>query len=1373
MKHSKTTILLGSLFLFKILLVNSASAQRATAEFITSLPTPTIEENIQVKDGERYVWYRDNYLFALNFWTGIEIWDVTNVETPKKVSFLKTSDMVYHIALDENRLFAANKAEGVIVFDITNMDRPYEIGRIKTPGDAYWVDIHYPYMYVALGKEGFAVMDISDLNDPRTLTLEIPETWVWSLKFRDNKLYVAAKQGGLLIYDASNPANLSRITQFKTGFHALQFQIEDSLLYLADGPGGLLILDISAPRLPKEVGRFKSEGFTHHVFKSGNYAYLSNRELGLMIIKVNDPQNPQLEARYITDSETYASYKEDVYVFLSTDTKTEILRHNNQPVLEPIADPSIDENTDYVLQLQASDPDGDPIYYQAANLPEGSEFNDVTGLFTWTPTYEQSGVYPGVIFTVFERTGSQLSDSDTITITVNHVNRPPELPAIANVTFPEDSLLTIQVPEGSDPDKEDQGNLTYRVENEPEGVVFDPVSRIFRWKPTFDQSGMYIVDFVLDDGAGGVDREAVTLTVTHVDRPPVIAAIPDQTVNEAETLTLTLSGEEYDREDLDKISFSMFNLPTGAAFNPELKQFSWTPTYDQSGIYENIGAVMKAGALSDTTFFTITVQHINRAPVLAAIGNQAVDENSLLTFTISGSDPDREDAGKLTYSAENLPPGAVFNPDSLIFSWTPSFEQSGSYDGILFTVQDPQGLSDQKTISIVVNHVNRPPVLAEIPAQTVKENELLSLQFSASDPDREDTGQLTYSGVNIPTGAQLNPTSGSFTWTPTYDQSGTYEITITVSDGELTDSKLMNITVQHVNRPPVLSDIPDKTVDENVLLSFTISGNDPDKEDEGKLVYTAENLPTGATFDPQSLTFIWTPTYEQSGVYSNISFQVADTAGLTSRKTMSIIVNHVNREPSLAEVSPISVNEQEPITFTLTGSDPDLEDEGKLRYEIANLPQGATLDAVSGAFSWTPSYEQSGEYMLQAQVTDSAGLQASTDITVNVNNVNRPPVAAEMEPVAGTENQPLSITLQMSDPDKEDQGKLTVTTENLPAGAELNESTGEINWTPGYEQSGSYSVNYLVTDSFGATAAGSLTLNIENVNRPPTLPEVPSVATPENQPVSTVLPEGSDPDSEDEGKLIYSMENLPMGATFNPSSRTLEWTPGFDQAGDYNPVYRVTDLGGLSAESGMTITVSNVNREPSLAEGLSFSLKEGESFEQTLPEGTDPDQEDAGKLSYELQNMPAGASFNGSSRKFSWTPRFDQAGNYDLTYLVKDQEGASARSQISIDVQNVNRQPELKNVGTKNVKEGEEVSFRIDAEDPDAEDQGKLTISAGNLPAGANFNGSTRTFSWIPRDDQQGNYEVSFTVKDNAGAQSTMTVNITVEDVPPPGPPQN
>ncbi|MGD8989474.1 MAG: DUF2341 domain-containing protein, partial [Syntrophobacterales bacterium] len=76
------------------------------------------------------------------------------------------------------------------------------------------------------------------------------------------------------------------------------------------------------------------------------------------------------------------------------------------------------------------------------------------------------------------------------------------------------------------------------------------------------------------------------------------------------------------------------------------------------------------------------------------------------------------------------------------------------------------------------------------------------------------------------------------------------------------------------NNYPVLDLIGNKSVDEGQLLEFTISATDPDTGDT--LTYSASNLPTGATFDPATQTFSWTPGVGDAGTYTNVTFRVDD-----------------------------------------------------------------------------------------------------------------------------------------------------------------------------------------------------------------------------------------------------------------------------------------------------------------------------------------------------------------------------------------------------------------------------------------------------------------------------------------------------------------
>jgi hypothetical protein len=97
----------------------------------------------------------------------------------------------------------------------------------------------------------------------------------------------------------------------------------------------------------------------------------------------------------------------------------------------------------------------------------------------------------------------------------------------------------------------------------------------------------------------------------------------------------------------------------------------------------------------------------HRPPVLNTIGAKRVDENSLLTFTVTASDPDGDG---LTYSASNVPTGASFNAASQTFGWTPGYGAAGNYT-VTFTVTDNGSpvQSDSEEVTITVSADVYPP----------------------------------------------------------------------------------------------------------------------------------------------------------------------------------------------------------------------------------------------------------------------------------------------------------------------------------------------------------------------------------------------------------------------------------------------------------------------------------------------------------------------------------------------------------------------------------------------------------------------------------------------------------------------------------------
>ncbi len=311
------------------------------------------------------------------------------------------------------------------------------------------------------------------------------------------------------------------------------------------------------------------------------------------------------------------------------------------------------------------------------------------------------------------------------------------------------------------------------------------------------------------------------------NRAPELSHIGDQQVSEGSELSFDLAASDPDE---DQLTFSAEGLPEGASLDGS--HFAWTPSFYQARDY-NVTFTVSDGNLTDSEMITINVSDVNGAPELAEIGDKHVAENNELSFDLSASDPD-DDA--LTFSVDDLPEGASI--DGSHFSWTPSYDQSGN-TSVTFIVTDnsEHNLTDSETISIAVINTNRQPEFSPIDDQQIPEMEELSFDLSASDPDHDE---LTFRSDNLPTGANL---SGShFSWTPSFDQAGSYESTFTVSDGDLTDEATVTITVNNTNRTPEWTLVPREEVivgyvDQELQVEFTAF--DPDSDD---VEYTYEYL---------------------------------------------------------------------------------------------------------------------------------------------------------------------------------------------------------------------------------------------------------------------------------------------------------------------------------------------------------------------------------------------------------------------------------------------------------------------------------------------------------------------------------------------------
>ncbi|MFC1712705.1 Ig-like domain-containing protein [Candidatus Poribacteria bacterium] len=300
----------------------------------------------------------------------------------------------------------------------------------------------------------------------------------------------------------------------------------------------------------------------------------------------------------------------------------------------------------------------------------------------------------------------------------------------------------------------------------------------------------------------------------------------------------------------------------------------------------------------DTGAFEIATDlpKVNNPPVAVGDG-YSVDEDNTLTISapgVLGNDSD-VDSDSLTATRISDPSHGTLtlNSDGS-FTYTPSPEYSGT-DRFTYKANDGNADSDIATVNISVNPVNDPPVMSDIPDQSINEGEAftsITLDDYVSDPDNENSEiAWAYRGNVELTIAISNSTITVTIPDPCWSGSETITFTATDPDG-LASSDSATFTVTPVNDPPVMSDVPDQEISESdtfasVSLDDYIS--DPCDDDSEIAWAYGGNIELSVTISDDRVAIITTPDPEWNGSES-ITFTATDPEGLSDSDSATFTV---------------------------------------------------------------------------------------------------------------------------------------------------------------------------------------------------------------------------------------------------------------------------------------------------------------------------------------------------------------------------------------------------------------------------------------------------------------------------------------------------
>jgi VCBS repeat-containing protein len=926
-------------------------------------------------------------------------------------------------------------------------------------------------------------------------------------------------------------------------------------------------------------------------------------------------------------------------------------------------DQTLDVSTDGVL-TNDTDADGDSLIALLLDGPANGTLSlNPNGSFTYAPAANFNGEDS---FTYKANDGSVDSNTATVTITVNAVNDVPTTSGIANVTVDEDAPDTMINLFTAFEDVEDTDSaLTYTVVNNTRPTLFtsttiNGVAGTLMLDYAPDAYGSADITMRAADTEGAFVETVFTVTLNAVNDPP--AANPETAVTAEDTpitvLTSTLLANDTD-VDGDVLTVTGVNKAVNGSVVISDGSLIFTPSANFNGEASFEYAVSDGNGGTDTTTVTITVTPVNDVPnVVNDVAS--TEEDVPVTIQVLANDSDVDDD---TLSISGVTQGAhgTVTVDGGVVTYSPNPDFYGS-DSFSYEASDDQGGSTIGTVAITVNPVNDAPVLAKIEDRIVNEGTIVSFTASATDGDLpEDT--LTYSlEAGAPAGAVIDPVSGVFTWTITEAQGpGSYGITVRVTDSTgLLSTAPFGVGVLEVNEAPVLGSVGDKSLDELTELTFTLSATDSDLP-ANTLTFSAANLPEGASLDPGTRTFTWTPTEGQGPGNYEITFQVSDGEAADS-ETIRIDVAEVNSAPTLAPVGNQTINEGEVLSFAVSGSDSDLPVQ-PLTYGATNLPDAATFDTSTGLFSWTPSEEQGpGTYEVTFAVSDGT-VTAEETVTITVNEENVAPVAND-DAYTTDEDQALVVAapgVLINDSDV-DGDSLTASLVTGPSSGELvfNED-GSFSYTPGADWMGTDSFTYTVSDGF-LTNTGTALITVTSVNDAPVANDN-AYTTDEDTlltiPAPGVLGNDTDVDASDVLTVASVDATGTLGVVAWASDGSFTYNPNgqFDSLGVGESVtdsfiYTMNDGHGSGDAAAVTITITGENDAPVAVDDTANTLQDTPVVIPLLTNDMDVDGDALAIASF---TQPAhGTVADNGDGSLTYTPSLGFTGEDGFTYTAYD-----------------------------------------------------------------------------------------------------------------------
>ncbi|MCP9273549.1 Ig-like domain-containing protein, partial [Mycolicibacterium arenosum] len=776
----------------------------------------------------------------------------------------------------------------------------------------------------------------------------------------------------------------------------------------------------------------------------------------------------------------------------------------------------------------------------------------------------------------------------------------------------------------------------------------------------------------------------------------------------------------------------------------------------------------------------------------AVVDAVTTSEDVSTTIRVLANDSDADTGDIVTVTGVTQPGNgtALLNSDGTL-TYTPAPNFSG-VDSFEYTISDAAspwhvhglagfftggGHTDTITVNVVVTPINDPPVAVDDTASTSEEHASVgNVLVNDTDVDTPASGLSAVLATGPANGtATIGPT-GAYVYTPNADFTGTDSFTYVVSDGALSDTGKVTVTVTPINDPPIAVNDTISVDEDSIANPINVLANDTDP-DTGD-TRTVDQITQGAhgTVLKSGNSVLYTPNANFNGT-DTFTYTVSDRDGATATATVTITVTPIN-DPPIAVNDTISVDEDSianPINVLANDTDPDTGD----TRTVDQITQGAhgTVLKSGNSVLYTPNANFNGTDTFTYTISDRDGATATATVTITVTPINDTPTA-NPDTITTDEDTPVLIDALRNDtdPDGDTLDRNLVTAPTNGTLTEINDGPDAGAWTytpnPGFH--GTDTFTYTATDGVGVSTTATVTINVTPVNDAP-VANPDEYSTLEDTPLTVSIPNGvtgNDSYPDDDTALTTTVVDPPVHGTLNLNTNgTFTYTPATNFNGTDTFTYTISDRDGATATATVTITVTPINDTPTANPDTITTDEDTPVLIDALRNDTDPDGD---TLDRNLVTAPTNGTLTEindgpDAGAWTYTPNPDFHGTDTFTYTATDGVGVSTTATVTINVTPVNDAP-VANPDEYSTLEDTPLTVSIPngvtGNDSDPDDDTALTTTVVDPPVHGTLNLNTNgTFTYTPATNFNGTDTFTYRVTDGAFDSNPTTVTITVTAV--------